>query len=87
MKAVATTRMSSKGQVIIPEDVRRKLGLKAGAQFVVVGDNGVVILKSVAQPSIQNFDGLIKKARSQARAAGLTQADIHRETAKVRSSS
>lgn len=87
MKAVATTRMSSKGQIIIPEDVRKKLGLKAGAQFVVVGDNGVVILKSVAQPSNQNFDGLVKRARGQARAAGMTQADIHRATAKVRSSS
>jgi bifunctional DNA-binding transcriptional regulator/antitoxin component of YhaV-PrlF toxin-antitoxin module len=39
--------MSSKAQVVIPEGIRKRLGLKAGAQFVAVGDkdsvNSVVI--------------------------------------------
>ena len=34
MPNVATTRMSSKGQVVIPEDIRKQLKLKAGSQFV-----------------------------------------------------
>jgi AbrB family looped-hinge helix DNA binding protein len=85
MKAVATTRMSSTGKVVIPEDVRKKLGLEGGAQFVVVAENGVVILKTVAQPSMPDFDGVVRKARSQARAAGMTQADVQRATTKVRS--
>ena len=38
MEALATTRLSSKGQVVIPEEVRTRLGLKAGVQFVVVGE-------------------------------------------------
>ena len=38
MATLATTKMSSKGQVVIPEDVRKRLNLKAGTQFVVVGD-------------------------------------------------
>ncbi|NIR47056.1 AbrB/MazE/SpoVT family DNA-binding domain-containing protein [candidate division KSB1 bacterium] len=29
--------MSSKGQVVIPEEIRKRLGLKAGSQFIVVG--------------------------------------------------
>jgi len=43
MAGVATTRMSSKGQVVIPEGIRKRLGLKAGSQFVVVGDRDTVI--------------------------------------------
>ena len=41
----ATTTSSSKGQVVIPEAIRERLGLKTGAQFVVVADRDVVILK------------------------------------------
>ncbi|HDN94572.1 MAG TPA: AbrB family transcriptional regulator, partial [Nitrospirae bacterium] len=37
MAPLATTKMSSKGQIVIPEDIRKRLGLKPGAQFVVVG--------------------------------------------------
>ena len=45
MTNLATTKMSSKGQVVIPEDIRKRLKLKAGSQFVVVGEDDVVILK------------------------------------------
>ena len=38
MSSAATTTLSSKGQVVIPEEIRIRLGLKAGAQFVVLGD-------------------------------------------------
>jgi AbrB family looped-hinge helix DNA binding protein len=37
MADAGTQKMSSKGQVVIPEEIRDRLGLKAGAQFVVVG--------------------------------------------------
>ncbi len=84
MKALSTARMSSKGQVVIPEDVRRKLGLTTGSQFVVVGENDVVILKTIISPSMREFDSLVKKARQQARAAKMTQSDISKVIAKVR---
>lgn len=76
MSEVATTRMSSKGQVVIPEAVRKTLGLKAGAQFVVVGEGDVVILKTITAPSLDAFDRVIGKAREAARRAGMTPADV-----------
>lgn len=66
MKTIATTKMSSKGQVVIPETIRAELGLKAGSQFVVVGKGDVVILKAIEAPSISEFDPLIFQAREQA---------------------
>ena len=48
MGTVATTRLSSKGQVVIPEEVRKALGLEVGAQFVVMGDGDTVVLKGEA---------------------------------------
>jgi AbrB family looped-hinge helix DNA binding protein len=81
MENVETTRMSSKGQVVIPAAVRNRLGLKAGAQFVVMGDRDVVILKTIAAPARGEFAA---KARRQARDAGLHGADIARVVRKVR---
>jgi len=48
--------MSSKGQVVIPEDIRKQLNLKKGSQFVVLGEKDVVILKNISPPSINEFD-------------------------------
>lgn len=82
MAELATTRLSSKGQVVIPEDVRTRMGLRPGAQFVVVGEGDVVILKIISPPSMDEFDELVSNARRQARAAGLRRRDV---TAAVRS--
>jgi AbrB family looped-hinge helix DNA binding protein len=84
MAALATTKMSSKGQVVIPEEIRRKLGLKTGSQFVVVGGKDVVILKEVSPPSMDQFHDLIKEARRQARKAGLKKSDIKAAISKSR---
>ena len=84
MTNIATTKMSSKGQVVIPEDIRKRLKLKAGSQFVVVGENDVVILKSISPPSLDEFDGLIAKARKQGKQAGIKKSDIKDAVKKVR---
>ena len=84
MAELATTRLSSKGQVVIPEDVRLRLGLKPGAQFIVVGEGDVVILKIISPPSMKDFDALVTRARSQARQAGLKKDDVAAAIKKVR---
>ena len=84
MSKLATTKMSSKGQVVIPEEIRDRLGLKAGIQFVVIGERDVVILKALSAPSMDEFDDLVKKARKQARKSGMKRSDIDRTTSKVR---
>ncbi|MBI2575930.1 AbrB/MazE/SpoVT family DNA-binding domain-containing protein, partial [Candidatus Woesearchaeota archaeon] len=44
MEKLEITSMSSRGQVVIPFDVREQLGLKEGEKFVVVGGEDTVIL-------------------------------------------
>ena len=84
MSKISTTKMTSKGQVVIPEEIRIRLDLKAGSRFVVLGDNGVIILKTISTPSMEEFDTLITTAREQARRAGLKKADIASAISKVR---
>lgn len=84
MANISTTKMSSKGQVVIPEAIRKKLGLKSGDQFVVTGNKDVVILKSISPPSLDEFDDLIKEARRQAKKARMKRSDIKAAIGKVR---
>jgi AbrB family looped-hinge helix DNA binding protein len=56
---IATTRMSSKGQVVIPEEIRNKLDLYPGTQFAVLGARGMIILRPLTPPSLDEFDKLV----------------------------
>jgi len=84
MSEAATTTLSSKGQVVIPEEIRERLGLKAGAQFVVVADRDVVIFKVLDPPALGKFTSLVARARQAAKRTGLRQADVEKAISKVR---
>ena len=84
MKNLATTRMSSKGQVVIPEDIRNRLKLRNGSRFVVVGKDDVIILKTIAPPTMAEFDLLVSEARKQAQKARMKPTDISDALKKVR---
>lgn len=84
MTDVSTTKMSSKGQVVIPENIRKKLNLKVGSQFIVLGEKDVVILKNISPPSLDEFSVLIADARKKARQVGIKKSDISNAIKKVR---
>jgi AbrB family looped-hinge helix DNA binding protein len=84
MGSLATTKLSSKGQVVIPEEIRQRLGLREGTQFVVVGERDVVILKSITPPAMEEFDELVRRARGAARKAGMKPSDVARAVKRVR---
>ncbi len=86
MPNIATTRMSSKGQVVIPEEIRKRLKLKTGSEFIVMGEKDVVILKAISPPAIDEFDDLIAEARGRARKVRLKHSDITQAILKIRKS-
>ncbi len=80
----ATTKMSSKGQVVIPEEIRDSLKLKEGDQFVVIGQGDTVILKSITPPSLSEFSDLMKEAARTAKSMGIKKSDVAKAIKKVR---
>lgn len=84
MTSVETTRMSSKGQIVIPEAIRNRLGLKTGDKFLVLGDKDFVILKTLSNPSMNEFNDLIIEARRWAKSSGLKRSDIANAIAESR---
>ena len=84
MEKLEITSMSSRGQVVIPLDIRELLGLKEGEKFVVVGEKDTVILKKVTMPSFKNFDKLLKKTQQFAKEKGITNADVESPIKRAR---
>lgn len=84
MAASATTMMSTKGQVVIPEEIRDQLGLGPGTHFIVVAERDVVVLKRLTPPAMTEFSALLSRARAVAKSTELKRGDIPRAIAKVR---
>jgi AbrB family looped-hinge helix DNA binding protein len=82
----STTKLSSRGQVVIPEEIRNRLGLEPGDQFVVVGEGNVVILKTVEPPNAKKLKALMDKVQAAAEAAGVTPEDVERAIREARAS-
>jgi AbrB family looped-hinge helix DNA binding protein len=79
-----TTKMSSRGQVVIPERIRAQLRLEPGVEFVVVAKEDLLVFQRITSPSWEQFGRLIREARRQARAAGLTPDHVKRAIGTVR---
>lgn len=55
-------RASTKGQIIIPREIRRKLGLKAGQKLSVeLTDNGKIQFTPLPQEPVQAFCGIFQR--------------------------
>ena len=80
----STTKMTSKGQVVIPEETRKRLGMKPGTQFMVLESPDALIFKVIQPPSMDDFDKLLAETRRQARKAGMKKSDISTAIKAVR---
>ncbi len=60
----AQTTVSSKGQIVIPKDVRDRLKITAGDQFEVVERPDGVLLRKATAKSHKSFDEVTAKIKS-----------------------
>ena len=66
----AQTRMSEKGQVVIPRDVRRALELAPGQQFDVLQAGSDVILRPTGREPRLSFEEAVAALRERVRYDG-----------------
>ena len=67
MRSPFTTRISSRGQVVIPGPVRKAFGIEPGTAFLVIARKDTVVLHRLREPPWQFFDDMVKQARKQGR--------------------
>ncbi len=78
------TKVSSRGQVVIPQSLRRRIGIKSGSKLLVLSDGESVLLKPISSPNIQEFAELIRESRILARERSLKKGDVGKTLKRVR---
>jgi len=80
--------MSSKGQIVIPKDLREQLGFGKGISFAVFGKDDTLILKKVNVPTAKEvFDKVHKFGVQFAKSKGLKEKDVEQIIHKRRKKS
>lgn len=57
------TRLSSKGQLVIPQDMRKALGLRTGSRLAMFTDGEHILLKPIRSPDVSAFKRLVAEAK------------------------
>ena len=70
-------KMSSKGQLVVPQDIRERKHLNPGERFVAVGVNEGVLFKKVEIPKIKlDFDSLSKEIEEKFKKNNVRKEDV-----------
>ncbi|MBI4002663.1 MAG: AbrB/MazE/SpoVT family DNA-binding domain-containing protein [Nitrospira defluvii] len=56
--------VTTKGQLVIPARIRRKLGIKPGTKVCFVERGGEILFQPVTKEYIRNMSGMLKSATS-----------------------
>jgi AbrB family looped-hinge helix DNA binding protein len=75
--AIEMTRLSERGQIVIPTEVRRSMHLKEGERFIVMGIGDTIVLRKLelSQEKLR-LKRLMTEARTRAKKSGFTEKEI-----------
>ena len=54
------TYATVKGQIVIPAELRRKYGIRAGTRITVIDTGEAIVLKPVNEESLRRLQGMLK---------------------------
>lgn len=81
---VEFTKLSSKGQIVIPQDIRESLNLKDGTPFAVIKQNSTIILKKMDLPNIKTWEEVAKPFREAGKKSGFSKEELDMLIEQVR---
>ena len=68
-------RVTSKGQITIPRDIRAKMNIKKGDKIVFFEDNGKFIFENSASIAVKALEDFQKSMEGEAAKAGFNNSD------------
>lgn len=81
------TSMSSKGQIVIPTNIRSLLGMEPGNRLIIFTDGENVLLKPIQFPQIESFKDLIKESRAFIKKQNIKKSDVEKIIKNIRDQS
>lgn len=76
--------MSSKGQLVIPAEIRKKLSIGSGDKLAVYASDDVIMLKPIRIPTVEDFMKSMDEAQAWAASVGYQESDINDIIKKTR---
>jgi len=86
MSDISTTKMTSKGQVVIPEEIREYMHLESGVKFIVMATSDSIIFKRVMPIPQKDIKLLLKASQAMAKKYKFKEKDIPDLISEVRAS-
>jgi len=77
------TTISEKGQVVIPQSIRKELGIKPRTKFLVFGKGDTVIMKKLELPDMKKEWNAILRAMENKKLK-LSESEVLKEVDEVR---
>jgi len=84
LSKVKLTRLSSKGQIVIPKELRDIMHLEDGEIFAMYGEDDTIVLKRIELPSDSEFKRLLEWGEKFAEDKGITKKDVERAISEYR---
>ena len=81
------TTLSSRGQVVIPLDIRQELHLEEGMPLAVMAQDDTILLKKVEMPKMKSWNEAVAPFRKAAKDSKLTRKDVEMMIEEARRSS
>jgi AbrB family looped-hinge helix DNA binding protein len=84
--AIELTRLSERGQIVIPTELRKSMNLREGERFIIMGVGDTIVLRKLelSQERLR-LKKLIRDSQKKARKGGFTEEEVTkliRETRK-----
>ena len=74
--AVNVLSVSSKGQIVLPMEMRKKMDIGAGAKLAAYAMGDMIMLKMINIPTENDFKKSLDKAAIWAKEAGYEESDV-----------
>ena len=81
MTEVELTKMSTRGQIVIPQDIRTEMQLKAGEAFAIARTGDTLVLKRVTAPSkeelLAELKAMVTEGSKHVKKLGIKEKDVN----------
>ena len=69
--------VSSKGQISLPVNIRRRLSINTGDKLVVYAAGDAIMLKALKLPTADEFEASLNEAEEWAKSVGYAESDVN----------
>ena len=84
MSILEVTSLSTRGQVVIPNDIRENMNLKPGTKMIIIQEGDNILLKPIKAPRMSQFDKIIALGDKARIELNLKESDVDQAIKNVR---